>query len=165
VKGVRKALETYASKQLPKPDTPKRRNKQPEKQTEKDCMAWMRQQGWDVHVIEASGGFNQYGAVTVKSGFSDACGNTPHGLSVFVEFKAQGKLRTLRPGQRAFLTKKIETNAFAVCVDGAALLHDVWHQFITLRRSKDLNATRQFLMSQLPPEPKTRGSENSELGF
>lgn len=159
------ALLKHHQKLLKQSEPRKRRNKRPEKEVESACLKWMREHGWSVDVIEASGGRNMYGAVTVKSGFSDACGNTQHGLAVFVEFKAPGRLATLRDHQRVFLTKKINTNCFAVVVDSASRLSTLFDEWLRHRRNKDLKAAQDFLLNALPKERKSKDAKHPELGF
>jgi hypothetical protein len=163
--GVKEAMERHHAKLLKSHDKPKRRNKKPEKETESSCLRWMRSLGWDVDVIEAKGGMNQFGVINVKSGFSDVCGNTSNGQAVFVEFKAPGKLRNLKPHQRQFLIKKINTGCFALVTDRVEHLKFIWETYQNYRRRKHFDTAKKYLLSKLPPEPKTKDTPHPELGF
>jgi hypothetical protein len=124
----------------------------PEKLVEKEVLEACKQLNIDVDVIESKATFSKnLGRYTqsrsAPEGMSDLVGNDREGLSVYIELKARGKLRTLRPKQKAFLLRKIENNCFAVCVDSADLLFELYYQFF--RSGDDLRAGREVLLNHL----------------
>jgi len=153
---VRLAVEKFTMKQNKKSSGIKRKNLKPEKEVQLACVTWMRSLGWDVQVIESKATYDsrsgRYISQSVKAGYSDCSGNTNTGLSVYVEFKAPGRLSTLRFNQREFLLKKIESGCFAVCVDGTSHLKTLWKDY---NLSEDKKA---FLIAKLP-EVKTKDRE------
>lgn len=153
---VRKAVEKFTIKHSRKSSSIKRKNLKPEKEVQIACVTWMRSLGWDVSIIESKATYDhksgRYISQSVKAGYSDCSGNTNHGLSIYIEFKAPGRLSTLRFNQREFLLKKIESGCFAVCVDGTSLLKTLWKEF-NLAEDK-----KAYLISKLP-EVKTKDRE------
>ena len=116
----------------------KRKNKKPEKVLEKQVIAWAPLKHWDLTVVEAKSVFNprlgMYLRSQVEPGYSDISGNDNEGMAVYIELKSKGKRSTLSDTQRAFLTRKIFTNAFAVCVDSLDMLEEnykLWRKFTT----------------------------------
>lgn len=151
-KRIDAAVKKNSRKYIKKARTTKRtKNQKPEKQVEKYCLVWLRKNGFDVDIIEAGGGFNAYGAVTVKSGYVDCSGNDRHGYAVYIEFKAPKRLSTLRENQRDFLERKINSGAFACVVDSACLLEDIYAEWF----NTDLPEKKNYLLSKLPRR-KTR---------
>jgi len=139
---------------LKKDAGPQRKNKKPEKQVEKDCLKWMRENGFDVDIIEASGERNEFGAIAVKSGYSDCSGNDSFGRAVYVEFKAPGRavFSSVRPGQIKFLKRKIETNCFAVVVDSAKVLENYYRAWINVGMTRGRDGAREYLKDIFPKE-------------
>src|SRR5258705_7937524 len=69
----------------------------PEKITEEECVTWMKKQGWEIQIIESKAIYNPKAGTYlpnpgVKSGNADCQGIMPDGISIAVEFKANGKL-------------------------------------------------------------------------
>ncbi len=148
---VRKAVEAAAAKGLKEYQPPTRHNGKPEKQVEKDCLVLMRSWGWSARIIESKATYNptvgRWIGQNVKQGTSDCLGVTNQGIAVAVEFKAPGKLSTLRDGQKEFLISQIRQYAFAVVVDGAGLLEEYRNRWEFLRKTGNLDASRDYLLS------------------
>ena len=129
----------------------KRKNKKPEKVLEKQVIAWAPLKHWDLTVVEAKSVFNprlgMYLRSQVEPGYSDISGNDNEGMAVYIELKSKGKRSTLSDTPRTFLTRKIFTNAFAVCVDSLDMLEEnykLWRKFTTFDQKK------VYLLSILP---------------
>src|ERR1700727_875427 len=92
---TKKALERYYAKQIPKP---RRHNAKPEKEVERDCMAWMNSMGWSMGVYEAKNTYNprsgRWIGKSMRSGTVDCQGVLPNGTFAAVEFKAPTRLST-----------------------------------------------------------------------
>lgn len=151
------ALNNYYAKLLKPKRKRQKGNLKPEKKVEADCLLWMRSEGWSVQIIEAKATFNPYAGrwigQPVSPGTPDCLGNTQDGLSVFVEFKAPGRLRTFNcirnTRQREFIEEKINSYCFAAVVDSVDLLkiiYEGYKQAVIL--SKD--AAKQYLLTRLP---------------
>lgn len=139
---IRMSINKFAKKNLPKKRSNKKR-KRPEKEVEREVKDWCEEFGWDVTVIDS--GFHEGERSKVgEYGFSDLAGNTPEGLSCYIELKAKGKISTLSIQQYLFLRRKIEKNCFAVVVDSAQLLGNLYRAFLV---STDKKA---YLISRLP---------------
>lgn len=155
---VKAAIEKYTEKQS-EPATinpePRRKNKKPEEEVVKACLAWMRAQGFDVGLVEAKSVYSpelgRYLRSQVKAGTSDCFGNSNMGHAVFVEFKAASKRSTLQPHQREFLVRKINTFCFAVCVDSDHMLKEFYTTWLSHRRSSPESA-RDYLFTCLPKQ-------------
>jgi len=104
-------------------------NKKPEKLVEFAVLAYCKDVGWSVDVVDSKASFSKAAGVYKKNvtaaGFPDIVGNLPSGIAVFIELKAKGKLKTLKSHQRMFLEEKLESNCFAAVVDSAELLHNL----------------------------------------
>lgn len=118
-----------------------RKNKKPEKETEKAVFEWAKANDVYLHVVDSSAGFDQslgrrqsYAAPT---GFPDLVGNDQHGLCYYIELKARQRRASLRDHQRHFLYKKIYQNCFAVCVDSAERLDQYHRQYSKLKTPQE----------------------------
>ena len=131
----------------------RRKNKTPEKDVQHDCVRWLMMNNFTGHIYEAKGGYNNtYGIIAVIRGHSDWAGCDEMGRAVYVEFKAKGKLSTLREHQRNFLIDKIESNAFAVCVDSMDILSRIYSVWNGLVSDRHFERARKFLMDSLPKQ-------------
>lgn len=129
---------------------PKRQNKKPEKKTESDVLHWARDNGFYLHVVEASSYdplLGRKGMAKAQAGLSDVIGNTPTGLSCWIELKAKDRRSTLSELQRRFLEQKIEQNCFAVVVDTVDRLNQYWRGFCTLKTPTE---KQKYLTDCLP---------------
>lgn len=159
--GVRRALLNYSKKELKKwaPKRPRlKRNKHPERDlVQVPCVAWMRQIGWIVKIYESKATWNpsqqRYMQQAMAAGHADCMGNTLDGLTVAVEFKAPGKLKTFTKDgnqrQIEFIIEKIDSNCFACVVDSLEMLKRIWIEYC-LAKSQSLETARAYLLSQLP---------------
>jgi len=154
------ALNKYCQRQLddaaPKE---KKHYGKPEQEVEKACMTLMRSWGWSVQVIESKANWSPSAHMWVqqgaKQGTLDCMGSTNEGVAVAVEFKAPGKLSSLRYNQRRTLVDKINSNNFSCVVDSAERLTHIYARWKMLR-SEGLGAARDYLLSMIPEEPKSR---------
>jgi hypothetical protein len=151
---VKAACEKFASRQLNREHTTYRKNDKPEQLVVSTCIKWMRAQGWDAHTIESKAQWDKdqeiYRAKAAPVGFSDCVGCLPNGCAVFVEFKAKGKLSTLKDHQRIFLEGKINKNCFACCVDSVDQLEKTYKGWRDLKNRGQHVDARQFLLELLP---------------
>jgi hypothetical protein len=163
---TQRALESYYQNLLPKTSTKKRasKNQRPEKETEKQCMAWMKGMGWEVAIYEAKAIFNphadRYISQNMKAGTCDCMGTMPCGTSVAVEFKAKGALSSYNilrnKRQRDFIEKKIQYHAFACVVDSLERLTSIYNEWSKLTlESKEL--ARNYLLEMLPRRNNKKG--------
>jgi len=154
------AMEKHHKRQLNEPRQSRgKRNKAPERDlTQKPCMKWMRDHKMDVELIEASGGVNQFGGIAVKNGYSDCSGCDRFGYAVYVEFKAPGKIKTLRPQQRDFLEKKIRSNAFAIVTDSIERLDELYNAWVVRRQCYDFKRAQELLLDAMPVIPKRKAT-------
>ena len=150
-----KALTNFLTKSSRKKTG--RKNKNPERElTVKPCLAWLERHGFSCHVIESKAVFSKaagrYLHGQTVSGMPDIVGCAPTGVAVFIEAKAPGKIRSLSDAQREFLLTKIEHRAFAVCVDSAERLDELFAQWTQLQPS----LAKQYLIGELPPVPRSQ---------
>ncbi len=132
-----------------------RKNLKPEFEFKKVAVAWLESNGWCVDIVESKAVYNfaagRYDHGQAEAGFSDIVGVTPYfGVAAFIELKAPGKLRTLKPHQRDFLVKKINADAFAVCVDSVELLDDLYVGWKHCRETKAFEGAKIYLKMNLP---------------
>lgn len=146
---------------------PTRRNKSPERNTEKDVLKWGRLNGFHLHVVEAS----TYNPVTrqaesqnskAEAGFPDVVGNTSTGLVCYIELKAKDRRSKLSESQRRFLEQKISQNCFAVVVDSDKRLEQYWKGFCSLKSGDQRQA---FLYDCLPHQKKKKPRDGFEKSF
>lgn len=151
-KRVQRAIEGYYKRQDPQEIVERRTNQKPEQTVVRAILIWCRQAGWDVEEIEAKAKYNtttgRYTGRAASPGLSDLCGNTPDGLAIYIEVKAEGKRTgsSLRDNQRAFLTRKIQTNCFAILADSVEYVQNTWNHFLSLPSQE----RKTFLMNELP---------------
>lgn len=159
--GARRALEKYSQNEIKKyaPKKPRlKKNKHPERDlVQKPCVEWMLQLGWIVKIYESKATWNphqgRYMQQSMAAGHADCMGNTLDGLTVAIEFKSPGKLKTFtRDGnqrQVEFIIEKIDSNCFACVVDSLEMLKRIWKEYCDAK-SKGLDVARAYLLSQLP---------------
>jgi hypothetical protein len=157
---ARDALMSFSSKQTKKARTNKRKNKRPEQEVVKEIIKWGKQNGFSLDVIEASGGRNAYGAITVKSGYSDISGCDRNGYACYLEVKARGRISTIRPNQYDFLLKKIQYGAFAGCFDNVESLNHIYFNWLNMRENGDIDRAKKYLQKNLY-QPKAIREENT----
>ena len=110
----------------------------PEKIVEKLVLLECLRLGLDVDVIESKATFSQKANRYKKSkaapeGFPDLVGNDQNGNAVYIELKAEGKIKTLRPLQRLFLERKILMGCFAVVIDSPEFLTTSYLKYLSLK--------------------------------
>jgi hypothetical protein len=106
----------------------------PEKIVEKLVLEECRSLNIDIDVIDSKATFSEKTKTYKKSrsapvGSPDLWGNTDQGIAVYIELKAQGKIKNLRPEQRLFLEKKVLQGCFACCVDSPLLFREHFFQW------------------------------------
>lgn len=179
-KNIEKALlnhheKLFKQQQKQAQKTPRKKNEQPEKDVEKQCLEWMRAKNWEVQIIESKATYNvAAGCYTknqsVKTGNADCQGLMPDGTSIAVEFKAPGRLSSFLSDrstpQRDFIIKRIHMNGFACVVDSTARLEKIFVEWDQARQiSKD--KARQVLLNYLPVRKTEKKDKdfNKEMGF
>lgn len=146
------ALNRYYERQLRQKKT-RAKNKQPEKQVAAECVTALRALGAEVQIIEAKAVYNprvgRYLRGQTNAGTCDCFGVLASGTACFIEFKAPGRLKTLKPHQREYLRSKIDNHAFACVVDSAEMLNNIYSNYINwLAQSK--NQAKHYLLNLLP---------------
>lgn len=154
---VEKAIMNWSKKDMLKDNPkPKKKNASPEQHTEKQCMAWFNFTGFSMSVVESKGVWNNAARRYLKgntvSGFPDSAGCTPTGYGSFVEFKAKGKISTLKPHQRKFLTDKIIKGCFACVVDEVELLQKNYQMWNLFMLDGEHSQAKAFLLNILPSQ-------------
>lgn len=132
--------------------------KKPEMQVYFKVKYWAITNGFWLHRVESKSTYSakakRYTTVgPAPKGFPDMCGIGPNSESVFIELKAKGKLKTIRPDQHKFLSTAINMGAFAVCIDNTDdlfLYHKTW---VELMRSGQKKEAIKYLLSRLPNLP------------
>lgn len=165
---VQRAIEEFEARQLKKAKGPTRRNAKPEKAVQDEALLWMRMQGWDVEIFEAKATYDPkrgiYRQQAMKSGVVDCLGNTNNGIGVAIEFKAPGRLGTLKDNQREFLERKIDSRCFAVVVDSSYLLQKHWDVWKELIEQKLFCEAAKYLKDSLPMKRK-RTNRGGDFGW
>lgn len=140
-----------------------KKNKHPEKDVVKSCMIWFAENGFSMSVVESKATFSEksgrYISGQAEPGFPDSAGCTPYGYGCFVEFKAKGRLSTLRDEQRDFLTDKIHHGSFACVVDCVDRLYEIYTKWLNKRNMGD-HVSKEFLLSCLPDKKKKVSQDN-----
>lgn len=159
-KATEKALHNFLNKYQKDTDKmsgkiKKRTNTKPEKTVEKECLTWMRSQGWNVQIFESKA--TQINGVwrnqAMKAGNADCQGTIPGGIACYVEFKAPGRLTTFNnpKNQRQidFILAKIDMGAFACVTDSVQHLqsiYNIWKE----KRAVDPTMAKIYLLDALP---------------
>lgn len=153
---TKKALDNYLMRICAKEENKSKRAKRtnPEKETEKEVLTYLRNINCDVDVVEAStwdATLGRHVKSSVRAGFSDLVGNFETGTALFIELKALGRRSTIksRQDQLDFLVKKIKTNCFACCTDCVDHINNLFLQWQKL----DTYNRQALLFSDLP-QPK-----------
>lgn len=153
-------------RQQPREKKSRKSNSKPEKEVEKQVLAWAKNHQLFLHVVESKAVFSQaaggYLRGQTEPGFLDLVGNDSSGRALFVELKALGRRSNLSELQYEFLKKKIEQNSFAVVVDSSEKLHEFYYTWL---KSKN---PQGYLLSILPVPScvlKREKSFDPEMGF
>lgn len=162
--GIKAAIEKYIQKNDPTANKPKRKNNTPELDfIANELRPYLISQNIDYDVIEAKSTFSEatmtYTSQAVVPGYPDISGNFSNGLAVYIEVKAPGKRRTLRPDQREFLIRKINSNAFASVTDSVEHLDDLIKRF---KISKD---RKELLLKDLPKPSKKELERDKDIDW
>ena len=148
---IRNAIAEFSKKSLKQKQGPHRKNGSPEKDVEKACLVLMRAWGWSVEIYESKATYDPRRGVwrqqAMKAGTLDCMCVTNFGVAVAIEFKAPGKLSTLRYNQREFLVNRINQYAFAAVVDSPEILEVYRNKWESLRKEGFLDASRDYLLS------------------
>lgn len=138
---VKKSIQKY-SQRHGKPLQKSRTNKAPEKEVVKALIKWLCNNGFQVHVIESKAVYSKAAGRYLKGqtdpGMSDIIGVDSRGFGTFIEAKAPGRLKTLKPHQRDFLIKMARSGAFACVTDSVERLASLYFNW----RQLNLNASR-----------------------
>lgn len=146
-----------------------RSNQKPEFEFGKLVDQWFSANGWSMSRIESKAVYNfaagRYDHGQAEAGFSDRVGITPYrGVAAFVELKAPGQRSRIRRHQRDFLLSKIDSEAFAVCVDSIESLERIFHKWRNLRQLGFQTTAQDFLRGELPAAPPESDHFDDLLG-
>jgi hypothetical protein len=159
---IRQLIADSQQRHKKKSAKPKRKNQKPEKQVEKDCLKWLKENGFSVHIYESKAksleGVGYTHRTPLPKGHPDCAGVDPNGLGVYIEFKAPGRLTysSFSEEQLDFIKDKIEHGAFAIGVDNSLELSIAYSHFGHLRSARLYRESREYLLSRLPKN-KTKG--------
>lgn len=177
---TRNALNNFYLKEFKKTqrqNQPKKKNQKPEKLTERECILWMRNQGWEVGVFEAKATFNhraqRWLSKSMSAGVCDCLGTMQNGISIAIEFKAKGKLSTFLSTknfrQQDFIKSKINFNAFACVVDSVEGLKEIYARWKILKDRGYHEDAKKLLFDSLPkkkrPQRKSSGAALNNNNF
>lgn len=153
----------YKQRQINNPKKTGRKNAKPEKDVEKQILAWAKKRGLSLHVIEAKATYNpdkgRYISQSVSAGFLDIVGNYKH-LALYIELKAPGKKSTLRDKQERFICSKIDQGAFACVTDSDKDLAQIFEAWL---KTKDPQRRKALLYEALPKRKTKRNEEQGGL--
>lgn len=159
-KRIENAMSGYHKKNLPKKPR-KKSNGSPEGKLVLELKRHLQSLGWSMSVIESKAVYNKeagrYMSGKAEIGYPDLSGNTPDGIAVFIEVKAKGRRGAIRPDQREFLLKKIETNCFAICTDSIEHIDRVFNEWVITPLRKHL------LLADLPALASHWGIDDGPL--
>lgn len=149
---VKDAMEKYSARLLRAPRTKK--NKKPERDlVQIPCVEWMRQRGWSVNIYESKAIFSptagRYIGQSMLPGTCDCMGVDQAGHGVFLEFKAPGRLKTIKHHQRKFLLEKIDSGAFGAVVDSVVRLGEIYETWIKLRLEDKFDEAKEYLKNKI----------------
>lgn len=130
---TKQAILRYHQKQLNQSTGRKKKNDKPEKLVERDVMAWCKNAGFFVNVVESKAVYSAkagiYHSGQTRAGTPDIIGCSNTGLFVAIELKARGRRNTLREAQREYICEVISRGGFACVVDSADYLAEIWRIF------------------------------------
>jgi len=157
---VKNAMEAYSKRT--DPNKVKRTNTSPEKDFVHDVLApHLRSIGCSINIIESKATYSEkakrYTMQSVAPGYPDLSGNFNNGLALYIEAKAPGSRKLISAEQFDFLVSKINTNAFAACVDSI----DYFSQL--LKEYKESDNKKSILLKALPPRPKNKDQSDGPL--
>lgn len=162
---VKLALEKFSRRNsgIKKPRQKRDRAKSPEKQTEKEVMAWLEKNGFAVSVVESKAVYSKsagrYLRGQTEAGFSDIVGVDGNAYAVFIELKAHGRRNTIRASQVEFLKTRISRGAFCVCTDSVDHVSSMYYAWLDMKNKSEDDA-RKFLLKDLP---KAKFGESDDL--
>ena len=127
-----------------------------EKFVESQVLAWAFKNRWSIDVYDSKGTFSEargrYSRNTgMKTGTADLMGVSSEGYFVALELKAPGKEGVCRLEQHSFLTRKIESNGFALVLSSVSFLEETWTAWLKLR-NEGRRAEAQRMLSDLLPK-------------
>lgn len=129
----------------------------PEQLVVNDILLKLSKLGYLLFVYESKAVFSQraktYLNSQVPKGHPDIAGISPEGFPVYIEIKAKGKLKTLKPVQANFLRILINRDAFAMCADSCELVLECYRQWYLLQVSGNYMEARQLLLKKLEIVP------------
>lgn len=129
-----------------------RKNKSPEKEVVKELLNWLKDNKFDVHVVESKAVYSvaagRYLSGQTDAGMSDIVGCTPEGVACFIEAKAKNKLSTLSLIQQDFLIKKATRGCFAIHTDSVERLKKIYEHWV-MAREKNKDLATEYLLGLL----------------
>ena len=164
----RAAIERYYKRQESKAQRKSVHNDKPEKEVEKACLKWMREQGWTVAIYESKSTYDpnrgRYISQSMKAGNADCMGHLPGGIGVIVEFKAPTKLSTFAAEknhrQQEFVKQKIDAGCFACVTDSVERLRDIFALWSYKRSQRGIEDSQRYLHEMLPKRKRTKKDDD-----
>jgi hypothetical protein len=150
--GVKNAMAKFYERQLVKESGPKRTNEKPERDTEREVVAWLRAQGLFHKIVESkavlSSQYSGYRRGQADAGFPDLVGLTRKGFFLAVELKARGRRSNLSDQQREFLISVIDSKGFACVTDSADHLSALFFAW----EAAPVETRSELLLADLPKQ-------------
>lgn len=135
----------------------KKRNLKPEKQVEKDVLAWCSLNGFDMSVVDSKAAYSPRAGMYLKrnrmtsESMPDLIGNYGS-IASFIELKAPGRRKNLSLEQWLFLKRKIEAGCFACVTDSVVHLSELLKRCYRIDRPLNV-MDKEVLLNDLP-DPK-----------
>ncbi len=134
--------------------TVKKRNLKPEKQVEKEVLAWCRVNGFDMSVVDSKAAYSPRAGMYLKrnrmtsEAMPDLVGNYGS-VAAFIELKAPGRRSNLSLEQWMFLKRKIEAGCFACVTDSVSHLSELMKRVYRIDRPLEV-MDKEALLRDLP---------------
>lgn len=134
----------------------------PEKQVEKEVMAWLKGNAFSMDIFDSKATWSP-GAKTFRKnrslveGCADLLGVSPEGYFVAIELKAPKKEGSCRIEQRRFLERKILSNGFGIVLSSVDALSESWFSWLALRKENKLSEAQKYLLNKLPKKVLVNG--------
>ncbi len=143
------------------------RNSGPEKLVEKEILAFGKQVGFDLTVVDTAAVYNpmagRYLRKQASESLPDIIGNYGP-LSVWIELKAKGQRSAINAKknahQKAFLIRKIKQGSFAIVTDSAEHFNQIWNRY---RMAS--NFDKMHLLLNDLPQPRGIKARNHQQTF
>lgn len=129
----------------------RRQNSKPEQLVVNAILDWAKSKHMDLQVVESKAIYSvsagRYLHSMTSESMPDLIGNFNE-LSVWIEVKAAGRIKTLKEHQRAFLARKASAGCFACVADSVEMVNYHFSTFNKLSREEGIT----YLMNYLEPK-------------